>query len=89
MRRLILALALIGCENAPGPEVQDIVVNDETVARLSHQLSQQDNSEDAHRAFRLLAQLGQKGIDAIMALDRAGAMNEDVWRDVRQLRSGY
>lgn len=84
MRKLILAFALVGCENAPDPEVQDIVVKDETVARLSHQLSQQDNSEDAHRAFRLLAQAGRKGIDAIMALDRAGAMNEDVWRDVRQ-----
>ncbi|MYC53043.1 MAG: hypothetical protein F4X47_12075 [Gammaproteobacteria bacterium] len=84
MRKLILAFALAGCENAPDPEVQDIGVKDETVARLSPQLSQQDNSEDAHRAFRFLAQAGQKGIDAIMALDRAGAMNEDVWRDVRQ-----
>lgn len=84
MRKLILAFVLLGCENAPDPPDENIVLKDETVARLSHQLSQQDNSEDAHRAFRLLAQAGQKGIDAIMALDRAGAMNEDVWRDVRQ-----
>ena len=84
MRRLILAFALLGCENAPDPEVQDIVVKDETVALLSHQLSQQDSFDDAHRAFRLLMQAGQKGIDVIMALDSAGAMNEKLWRDVRQ-----
>ena len=29
-------------------------------------------------------QAGQKGIDVIMALDSAGAMNENVWRGVRQ-----
>ena len=84
MRKLLLAFALAGCGTAPDPADQDIVVKDETMARLSHQLSQQENSEDAHRAFRLLVQAGQKGTDAIMALDRAGAMNEDVWRDVRQ-----
>ena len=84
MRKLILALALVGCENAPDPEVQDIVVTVETVAYLSHQLSQQNNSEDAHRAFRLLAQAGRKGADAIMALDRTEAVNERVLRDVRQ-----
>lgn len=84
IRKLILAFVLLGCENAPDSPDENIVLRDETVARLSHQLSQQDNSEDAHRAFRLLAQAGQKGIDAIMALDRAGAMNEDFWRDVRQ-----
>ena len=84
MRKLILAFALLGCENAPDPADQDIVVKDETVARLSRQLRQQDSFDDAHRAFRLLVQAGQKGIDAIMALDSAGAMNEGVWGGVRQ-----
>lgn len=84
MRKLILAFALLGCENAPDPADQDIVVKDETVARLSRQLRQQDNSRDARRAFRLLMQAGQKGFDVIMALDSAGAMNERVWRGVRQ-----
>ena len=62
MRKLLLAFALAGCGNAPDPADQDIVVKDETVARLSHQLAQQENSEDAHRAFRLLVQAGQ-GVD--------------------------
>ena len=84
MRKVILAFALLGCENAPDPADQDIVVKDETVARLSRQLGQQDNFDDAHRAFRLLVQAGQKGIDVIMALDSAGAMNENVWRGVRR-----
>ena len=84
MTRLILACALLACENTPDPADQDLVVKDETVARLSHRLSQQDNFDDAHRAFRLLMQAGQKGIDVIMALDSAGAMNENVWRGVRQ-----
>ncbi len=84
MRKLILAFVLLGCENAPDPADQDIVVKDETVARLSRQLRQQDNFDDAYRAFRLLMQAGQKGIDVIMALDSAGAMNENVWRGVRQ-----
>ena len=84
MRKLILAFALLGCENAPDPADQDIVVKDETVARLSRQLGQQDNVDDARRAFRLLVQAGQKGIDVIMALDSAGAMNERVWRGVRR-----
>jgi hypothetical protein len=84
MRKLILAFALLGCENAPDPADQDIVVKDETVAHLSRQLRQQDNFDDAYRAFRLLMQAGQKGIDVIMALDSAGTMNENVWHGVRQ-----
>ena len=75
-----LAILLIGCVEAE----QEDVAKDETVARLSRQLAQQDNYRDAFRALRLLVQAGQKGIDAIMVLDRAGTMNETVWRAVRR-----
>lgn len=43
---------------------QDNVVKDQTVARLSHLLAQQDSNQDAFRAFRLLVQVGEIGTDA-------------------------
>lgn len=81
--RVALATTLlIACAEAPDQE--NVVIRDETVARLSRQLAQQDSYDDAFIAFRLLArEAGQKGLEAIMALDRAGTMNETVWRAVR------
>ncbi|MDE0073474.1 MAG: hypothetical protein OXR82_05445 [Gammaproteobacteria bacterium] len=82
MRRLMLVVALAGCEDAPDLDPER-AVSDETVARLSRDLSQQERFLDADRALWLLAQAGQKGADAIMSLDRAGTVNEDVYRLVR------
>lgn len=73
-------MLLIACVEAD----QDNVVQDETVAWLSRQLAQQDSNLDAFRALQLLVQAGQKGIDAIMVLDRAGTVNDRVWRAVRR-----
>lgn len=89
MKAVTAALAmmfLIACVEVD--QESPVVVKDETVAHLSRQLAQQDSDLDAFRALRLLVQAGQKGIDAIMVLDRAGTMNESVWRAVRRGTTG-
>lgn len=50
---------------------------------LSRIVAQQDDDVGAMVAIEIMARSGQEGADAIMALERAGTVNDYVWRAIR------
>ena len=55
---------------------------------LSRLLAQQDDGVAAMIAIEIMAQAGQVGADAILALEREGTINDYVWRSIRWGRDG-
>jgi hypothetical protein len=56
---------------------------DQAVPYLSRLTAQQDDDAAAMTAIEVMAEAGQAGADAIMALERAGTVNDYVWRAIR------
>ena len=50
---------------------------------LSRIVAQQDDDVGAMVAIEIMARSGQEGADAIMALERAGTVNDWVWHAIR------
>lgn len=56
---------------------------DQALPYLSRLVAQQDDDVAAMTAIEVMAEAGQVGADAVMALERAGTVNDYVWRAIR------